>query len=67
MTTNSLNSITLGSLYTAVGDNGTILTSSDGVDWQIISSGTTNNLNAVLFALIGYAVVGAGGVNLTSF
>jgi hypothetical protein len=67
VTTNSLNSIAYGNQYNAVGDNGTIVASTDGLHWQIVPSGTTSNLNALVFALIGYVAVGAGGVNLTSY
>ena len=67
VTTNSLNSISLGNQFVAVGDNGTIVTSTNGVAWQVVPSGTTRNLNTVLFALIGFVAAGAGGVNLTSF
>ena len=34
-------------LYISVGDNGTILTSSDGTTWTSRTSGTTNNLYGV--------------------
>jgi hypothetical protein len=67
VTLNQLNGISFGSQFTVVGDNGIILASTDGVTWQIVPSGTTNSLNAVLFGLVGYATVGAGGVNLTSY
>ena len=50
-----------------VGDAGTILVSTDGVNWTVVPSGTTANLNAVLFGLLGYGIVGAGGVNLSSY
>jgi hypothetical protein len=67
VTANPLNGVASGSQFTAVGDNGTILASTDGVNWQIVPSGTASNLNAVLFGLVGYATVGVGGVNLTSY
>ena len=50
-----------------VGTGGTILTSVDGANWVQANSGTTADLNAVLFGLNGYSIVGAGGVNLNSF
>ena len=66
MTVN-LNSITLGGQFTAVGDLGTILVSTDGKTWGQAPSGTTARLNAVVFGLLGYGAVGVGGVNLSSY
>ena len=66
-TTVNLNGVSLGGQFTAVGDLGTILVSTDGKNWNRVASGTTSKLNAVLFGLVGYAAVGVGGVNLTSF
>jgi len=37
------------SKFLAVGYNGNILTSSDGISWDNRTSGTSNNLNAVTF------------------
>ncbi|MBX9866857.1 MAG: hypothetical protein K2Y14_08060 [Burkholderiales bacterium] len=37
-------------VYVSVGDNGAIVTSTDGVNWVATNSGTTNGLNAVAFA-----------------
>lgn len=36
--------------YVSVGDNGAIVTSTDGENWVATNSGTTNGLNAVAFA-----------------
>ena len=36
-------------LYVSVGDEGTILTSSDGTSWDNSTSGTSNNINGVTF------------------
>jgi len=47
----TLNDITYGaSLLVTVGDEGTILTSSDGITWTESVSGTEENLNAVNYA-----------------
>jgi hypothetical protein len=67
VTTSHLNGVSFGNQFTAVGENGTILASTDGVNWQSVPSGTTSNLNAVQFGQVGYATVGVGGVNLTSY
>ena len=45
-----LNCITYGNnMWIAAGDNGTIMTSSDGITWIIRPSGTTARLNSVIY------------------
>jgi hypothetical protein len=60
-------------LYVAVGNQGTILTSPDGGNWSIRSSGSTSALNGVAYGNTGnlsaaplYVAVGAGGLILES-
>ncbi len=53
-------------LYVAVGDAGTILTSTDGGTWTPQSSGTTQRLNSVLWGGDRFLVVGENGTALTS-
>ncbi|MDR0481239.1 MAG: hypothetical protein LBG66_05070 [Gallionellaceae bacterium] len=54
-------------MYMAVGDNGTILDSLDGVKWDQESSGTLQNLNSITVDSNGYFVaVGARGTVLIS-
>jgi hypothetical protein len=53
--------------YLAVGDAGTILTSTDSATWTAKTSGSTKNLNAAANNGLGLGVVvGAGGTILTS-
>lgn len=66
-TTNSLYGIAYGSgKYIAVGDKGTIATSSDSYIWTLASSGTTNRLEALAFQGGKFVVVGEKGTILTS-
>ena len=67
VTTNNLNGISVGNQFTVAGDAGTIVVSSDGVVWTPVPSGTTAKLNATIFGLLGYSIVGVGGVNLSSY
>ena len=55
-----------GTLYVAVGGNGSIITSTSGVTWATQISGTTTALNAVTWSGSQFAVVGANGIILTS-
>ena len=65
-TTNNLNAIIYAlPTYVAVGNGGTILTSSNGVDWVLQNSGTTNNLYGITWANGLFVAVGQGLV-LTS-
>ncbi len=66
-TTNSLYGITYGAgLFVAVGDNGVILTSPDGVTWTARASGITYPLRGVAFGNSAYVAVGMSGNILTS-
>ncbi|BFT69536.1 S-layer homology domain-containing protein [Paenibacillus sp. P36] len=53
-------------MYVAVGTSGTILTSSDGVNWMPRKSGITNALYGVSYFNGTYVAVGAAGIILTS-
>ena len=53
-------------VYVAVGDLGTILTSSDGTNWQRRASGVVDSLNDCAYGGGQYVVVGVYGVVLTS-
>lgn len=55
-----------GGLYVAVGAGGTISTSSDLTTWTSRTSGTANNLNAVIHNGTKWIVVGTSGTTLTS-
>ena len=52
--------------FVSVGDNGTILTSSDGVTWTSRTSGTTKTLTTVSFTNSIFTTVGESGTILTS-
>ena len=49
-----------------VGVNGTILTSTDGISWTSRTSGSSSNLNDVIYGNGLYIVVGASGTIITS-
>ncbi len=60
-----------GGVYISVGDNGTIRRSTDGINWSLIASGTTNKLASVAygggkFVAVGYASSSGTCVVLTS-
>jgi hypothetical protein len=64
---NTLNGVAFGNgIFVAVGQLGTVMTSSDGLEWQISQSGIDNNLSAVAFGNGMFATVGNNGVILTS-
>jgi hypothetical protein len=73
-TTNALYGVAWGSVgWVAVGAGGTLLTSTDGSNWGLLTSGTTVDLKAVAFRAAtttyptaSYVVVGLGGLVLTS-
>ena len=52
--------------FVAVGDSGTLLTSSDGITWVSLDSGTTNTLTRIIFKGGKYVVSGFGGMIMTS-
>ena len=58
--------INSGGLWIAVGDSGTIKTSTDGNSWTIRTSGTTENLNSVTTADGAYLVTGDNNTILHS-
>ncbi len=59
---NILNGITYGNgTFVAIGQFGTILTSSDGASWTQRSSGTTEWLNGVTYGNGTFVAVGWGG------
>jgi hypothetical protein len=55
-----------GTQFATVGDGGTILTSPDGVKWDLRSAGTTTNLNGIAWSGTQFVAVGADGMILTS-
>lgn len=66
--TQNLHAIThVLSNYTAVGDLGTVMSSTDGITWtsHTTSSGTANNLNGVTHGAV-YVAVGDAGTIITS-
>ena len=52
--------------FVAVGDNGTIRTSSDGVTWGAADSGTAASLRTIIYSDEQFVVVGQSGTILTS-
>lgn len=66
-TSNILNDVVwTGSLWVAVGNNGTIVTSEDAVSWATRTSGTTNRLNKVYWDGTLIFALGNAGTALTS-
>jgi len=65
-TTTTTTTTTSSPLFVAVGDNGTILTSSDGTTWTSRTSGTTEYLRGGAYGNSTLVVVGASGTILTS-
>ena len=66
-----LRSVTFGAKgYVAVGSKGTILTSSDGIEWTERDSGVRNVIGNTLYGVAygpkGYVAVGDSGIILTS-
>jgi hypothetical protein len=55
-----------GTFVTAVGANGTIITSADGVTWRIQSSGITSTLYSVTSSDSTIVAVGTGGVVMSA-
>ena len=55
-----------GDLFVAVGWNGTVLTSPDGISWSMHDSGTNNHLHDVTYGPNQYIAVGQDGTILTS-
>lgn len=66
-TTKQLNFLVFGAgLFVAVGQDGTIQSSPDGITWTTRTSGTTNNLIKVYFLNSKFFVVGTNRTLLTS-
>jgi hypothetical protein len=64
---NTLNGVTYGNgIFVAVGQLGTLMTSHDGLEWQISTSGVDNNLSAVAFGNGMFAAIGNNGIILLS-
>lgn len=55
-----------GSRFVAVGDSGTLITSSDGLSWSSGRSGTTNRLNAIIWDGSQFLAAGDGGTLIRS-
>lgn len=53
-------------MLVAVGDNGTVLTSENGINWTVRSSGTIRRLSGAAFGGSRFVVVGDAGVIRTS-
>ena len=64
--TTTTTTTTSNPLFIAVGDNGTIITSSDGTTWTARTSGTTEYLRGGAYGNSTLVVVGASGTILTS-
>ena len=64
--TDSTATTTSNPLFVAVGDNGTIITSSDGTTWTSRTSGTTEKLRGGAYGKSTLVVVGRSGTILTS-
>jgi len=58
--------VTVGSAFLAVGDGGTIRSTTDGTTWNALTSNTTANLRGVAFGGSRYVAVGDSGVIVTS-
>ena len=56
-------------LFVAVGYKGTILTSSDGINWTSQNSGATNILESICYSsdLIKFVIVGQSGIIINSY
>ncbi len=66
-TSQSLHGVTFGNgAYVAVGDNGTILYSTDSITWIPEASGTTNRLNGVKYGANAFVAVGDASTILNS-
>lgn len=66
-TSNNLKTINkCSNLFIAVGDSGTIISSSDCIVWKALSSGTKNSLNGVCWGNNQYVAVGDSGTIIIS-
>src|SRR2546422_8960184 len=65
--TNAFNADAFGNgIFVVVGNQGTVVTSADGVAWTSRNSGTVHDLNSMVFANGLFVVVGQSGTILTS-
>ena len=55
-----------GSRFVGVGNNGTVITSADGLSWNVLASGSSANLEAIVWNGSQYITVGANGAILSS-
>ena len=62
---NDLRGVTYGTVFVAVGANGAMFSSADGIQWTALNSGVAGNLNAADFLAV-YLAAGDGGVMLYS-
>lgn len=53
--------VAVGSSFVAVGDGGTIQSTSDGISWNALTSNTSVNLRGIAFGNSRYVAVGDGG------
>lgn len=66
-TISKLNSIIEGNgIYVAVGTDGAIISSTNGINWTLQNSGITTDLNDIAFVYNKFIAVGVAGVILTS-
>ena len=66
-TASTLNGVAYGNgRFVAVGDNGSIVTSSNGLDWVLNPSGVSNQLNTIIFAAGRFVAGGSSGLILWS-
>src|SRR5262249_18712980 len=66
-TTNHLQAIAFGGgRFVAAGDNGTVLTSLDGISWTLGSSGVTNSIYGIAYGSGKFVAVGSAGLIKTS-
>jgi len=67
MSINAMRGITFGTLFAAVGDNGALFSSTDGLAWNAASNPVAAaNMSAASYYNSNYVAVGAAGVILTS-
>lgn len=64
---NDLRAITFTRQFITTGNNGSIFTSTDGVQWSPQASGTHNDLLAISHGSVSIAVAGAAGSNLSAY
>src|SRR5881397_3122267 len=66
-TDKNLNSVTYANgRFVAVGNEGTIVTSTNGLDWSLVASGVINQLNTVGFGAGRFVIGGNTGLILCS-